>query len=335
MNSFSLGDLAQSFMLQRRGAALKADMNRASDELVTGRISDIKSVLAGNTSYLSEIEKDLKTLEGYGVSTTEAAQFTDAAQFALERVGITVESLSAMHLALAPNALGPVLDQFSEDAKAEMSAIVNALNTTAGGRSLFAGRATDQSALQDAGTILDGLRAATVGVTNTADLKQAAQLWFDDPNGFAAVAYNGSDDALAPVRVGKDETIDFNLTANDQTFQDLLMHISVAVISKDATFNFGDADRRELLQETGQSLFQAQADLTAVRASVGSSQARIDSVATRNATEENALLSAKNALLQVDPYEAATELEAVQFQLQSLYTVTARMSDLSFVNFIR
>ena len=335
MNSFSLGDLAQTFMLQRRGAELKADFSRVTEEVASGQVSDVKSVLRGNTGYLSEIENDLQTLSGYRVATVEAAQFADASQTALELVNSSVERLSSIFFAMPNNAFGAVLDQFSNDAETEMTTIVNALNTTSGGRSVFAGRATDRSALEDVDAILDALRAATATAMTPEELKTQVDQWFSDPLGFATVAYTGTDEALVPFRVGNDETVEVRVTANDAAFRDILKQVSIAVISEDASFGFSTSERQGLLRDSGQGLFQVQTDLTAVRASVGSAQARIDAVSTRNATEENALLMAKGALLQVDPYEAATELEAVQFQLQSLYTVTARMSDMSFVNFIR
>ena len=335
MNSFSLGDLAQTFMLQRRGAELKADFSRVTEEVASGQVSDVKSVLRGNTGYLSEIENDLQTLSGYRVATVEAAQFADASQTALELVNSSVERLSSIFFAMPNNAFGAVLDQFSNDAETEMATIVSALNTTSGGRSVFAGRATDRSALEDVDAILDALRAATATAMTPEELKTQVDQWFSDPLGFATVAYTGTDEALVPFRVGNDETVEVRVTANDAAFRDILKQVSIAVISEDASFGFSTSERQGLLRDSGQGLFQVQTDLTAVRASVGSAQARIDAVSTRNATEENALLMAKGALLQVDPYEAATELEAVQFQLQSLYTVTARMSDMSFVNFIR
>ena len=335
MNSFSLGDLAQTFMLQRRGAELKADFSRVTEEVASGQVSDVKSVLRGNTGYLSEIENDLQTLSGYRVATVEAAQFADASQTALELVNSSVERLSAFFFAMPYNAFGAVLDQFSNDSETEMATIVSALNTTSGGRSVFAGRATDRSALEDVDVILDALRAATATAMTPEELKTQVDQWFSDPLGFATVAYTGTDEALVPFRVGNDETVEVRVTANDAAFRDILKQVSIAVISEDASFGFSTSERQGLLRDSGQGLFQVQTDLTAVRASVGSAQARIDAVSTRNATEENALLIAKGALLQVDPYEAATELEAVQFQLQSLYTVTARMSDMSFVNFIR
>ncbi|MEO1710425.1 MAG: flagellar hook protein, partial [Pseudomonadota bacterium] len=78
MTSFSLGDLAQTYMFQRRGSALKAEMTRLNEELATGQVSDVKAVLAGNVSYLADIENDLRTLDAYSISGNEAAHFTDA-----------------------------------------------------------------------------------------------------------------------------------------------------------------------------------------------------------------------------------------------------------------
>ncbi|WP_108836767.1 flagellin [Tateyamaria sp. Alg231-49] len=335
MNSFSLGDLAHSFMLQRRGAELQAEFSRVTEEVASGQVSDIKSVLAGNTGYLIDIENNLQALTSYAVATVEAAQLADATQAVLELVNTSVEQLNSVLVAMPSSAQGAILDQFSNDAEIEMATIVSALNTTSGGRSVFAGLATDRSALEGVGVILDALRAATATATTPDELKTLAEQWFDDPLGFTAVAYTGTDEALAPFRVGDNETVSVNVTANDSALRDILMNVSVAVISKDEAFGFSTIERQDLLRDSGEGLFQVQTDLTAIRASVGFAQARIDAVSTRNATEENGLLIARAALLQVDPFEAASELEAVQFQLQSLYTVAARMSDMSFVNFIR
>ncbi len=333
MNSFSLGDLAQTFMLQRRGAALKAEMGRLNEEIATGQVSDIKSVLSGNVAYLTDIESDLKSLKGYRVATSEATQFTEAMQTALGRVDDSLGGLGTTLATMPSSAIAPILDQFADEAETELATIVSALNTKSAGRALFAGSSTDQNALADVETILDGLRGAVAGLDNLQDIKDAAALWFDDPAGFAAVAYTGADTDLAPFRLGKGETVSTPWTANDRILRDALKNVAIAAISDE--MYLPDDDRRTLLQDTGGALIASQGKVTTVRANVGNVQARVDALTTRNATEENALLIAKGALVQADPYETATELEAVQFQLQSLYAITARMSEMSFVNFIR
>lgn len=335
MNSVSLGDLAQTFMLQRRGAALKADLARLSEELSTGQVSDIKSVLSGNVSYLTDIENDLKSLQGYGIATSEAVQFSDAMQNALERMGATVGNLGTTLLTKSGGAIGPILDQFSAEAESDLTTLVSSLNTNSAGRSLFSGSATDQPALAEVSDILAGLRAATAGATSAQEIRDAADMWFDDPIGFEATAYTGAPNAIEPFRLAKDETVSLQLTANDTVFRDAIKQVAIAAIAADASFGLSTDERRSLLQDTGAALFNVQGSLTATQANVGSAQARIDELVTRNATEENALLMAKGALVQADPFETATELEAVQFQLQSLYATTARMSELSFLNYIR
>lgn len=335
MKSLSFGDLAQSFTLQRRGAALKAQMTRLNEELVSGRVSDVKSVLAGNVSYLTQIENDLRTIEGFRVATTEAGHFADSMQSALERIQNLSGQFSTDLLSTAKNAVGPVLEQLGDDARAEMASVISALNSSVGGRSLFAGAATDGAALADVDTILDGLRVAVGGLANPDDVFTAAQDWFDDPVGFATTAYLGSATSLAPFRIAEGETVGVTLTAEHEAFRDLFAALGVAALSSDGAVGFDGDAKREALDRVGTLLFQNQADLTALRASVGSAQARVDDFATRHAAELTSLAFAKGALLQADPYETATKLEEVQFQLQSLYTVTARMSDLSLVNFLR
>lgn len=335
MSSLSLGDLAQSFMLQRRGADLKAEMSRLNAELTSGQVSDVKAVLAGNVSYLTDIENDLNTLGGFKIATAEAAQFADATQISLERIYDTTSSLSTAILTASASAVGPVLEQISVDAENDLDAIVSALNTSSGGRSLFAGTATNSAAMSNADTILSALRSATAGAQSPDALIDAADTWFDDPAGFSATMYQGSDQTLAPLRVSDTDTVTMDTTADAEEFRALIRSVALTAIASDPSFGFSGDSIREVFSETGKSLFENQADLTALQANVGSAQERIETIATRNATEETTLAFAKGALLQADPYETATKLEEVQFQLQSLYTVTARMSDLSLVNFIR
>lgn len=83
MTTMSIGDLAQSFMLRNRNASLRQDMLRLTQELSTGQITDMRKALAGNYSYLTEIERSLSVLDGYGVATTEAGIFADTTQTAL------------------------------------------------------------------------------------------------------------------------------------------------------------------------------------------------------------------------------------------------------------
>ena len=90
-----------------------------------------------------------------------------------------------------------------------------------------------------------------------------------------------------------------------------------------------------LAQIAGTSLLQAQSDRTVLAGRLGVVQAVIDQAQTRNSAEESALKLARSDLLSVDSYEATTRMEAAQNQLETLYAVTARLSRLSLVDFLR
>ena len=115
MHSISFGDLAQSFLLQRRGTSLKTEMARLNQELVSGQVSDIKSVLAGNVGYLTQIENDMRTLGGYKIAATEAGHFADSTQSALERIQTLTTDFGTGLLATASSAVAPVLEQMADD----------------------------------------------------------------------------------------------------------------------------------------------------------------------------------------------------------------------------
>ena len=335
MNSFSVGDLAHTYTLQRRSAALKTQMSHLGNELSTGQISDKRAVFSANIDHIMDIEADLKALEGYKVAVTEATQFSQAVQIALERVDTSVGNLATTLFAMSPHATEPVMEQFSAEAEAELTTIVSALNTKLGGRFLFSGKATDRPALADVSNILDGLRDAVVGATTIEEISTRANAWFNSTSGFTSAVYSGDISELSGFRLSKGEVVHVQTTANSQVFRDTIKHIAIAAISSDPALGLDINDQRTLMQDAGKRLFDSRTDLTALRGTIGSAQSRIDVVSTRNSNKESALMMTKAALLSADPFEAATKLEAVQFQLQSLYTVTAKMAEMSFLNYMR
>ncbi len=335
MPSLTIGDLAQSFMLQRRGASLKTEMSRLTEELSTGRVSDVKSVLAGNFSYLTDIERDMKALDSYKVSTTEATQFTGAVENALERVQSITGTLANTLILAGGSSVSSVVDQASNDARADLDALVSTLNADLAGRNLFSGAATNTTPLISDADILDAVRTVVTGQASADSARAAAQVFFNDPAGFEALAYLGSDTALAPFQLSKDTDLALDIRAIDPALKDALMNTALAALADDAAMTLDPDEKKKLMLGAGERLLNAQDQIIALRADVGFAQARIEDMAARNAVERTGLEYAKGALLEADPYETATRLEDVQFQLQSLYSVTVRLSELSLVNFIR
>ncbi len=334
MTAVSLGDLAQSFMLRQRNTSLKQDMNRLTIELATGQVANVRQVLAGNVSYLTDIERKLAVLSGYDVATTEATHFTNSMQTVLGRLDALTQTLSSSLLIAGSTAVGASSGDLAAEARHAFESMVGSLNSNVAGRYLFAGTATDRAPLADSDTILNSLKSAMAGAATPADMMAAAQAWFDAPTGYAAVAYQGSADSLAPFTLSQMERLTLDIRATDPGIGKMLRLAAVSALADDPAFGLTVDAQADLHSMTAQDMLAAQGDITALRANVGSAEARIDRVAARHAAEVTSLNFAKTALLEIDPFESATQLEEVQFQLQSLYSVTVRMSQLNLANFL-
>lgn len=77
MSAVSLGDLARTFLLRRQNAALKADVQRLSTEVVTGVAADVHQKTGGDLSALQAIDGSLTVLAARASATGEAASIAD------------------------------------------------------------------------------------------------------------------------------------------------------------------------------------------------------------------------------------------------------------------
>ena len=334
MTSLSLGDLAHSYMLQRRSVSVRQSLTQLTEELSSGRVSDIRKVLDGNHSYLTDIERSLGVLSGYSVSNAESAQLTGAMQFSLDRAQEITSKLGVDMITAGNGSVAVISGTPSKNAEVQLKGLVSIFNGDIAGRSMFAGTATDQAPLASADTLLAELRSVVAGQSTPAAMMAAAQAWFDDPGGFEALIYLGSTNAIAPFKLSEREQVSVDIRADNPAFRTVLRHTAMAALAQDSGLGLSLEEQSEMFMMTGLGLQSSQDQLTAVRSGLGFAEARIETVASRNAAEQTSLEFARTALLAADPFETATKLEEVQFQLQSLYAVTARTSQLSLVNFL-
>ena len=334
MSTSSVGDLSLSYMSRQRNNAIKQDIARLTEELTTGQTADVRNEVVGNYSFLSDLEHKTDMLRGYEIATTEATQFTGAMQLALEEFGQQVGTLSSALVSAGISPSDSSAQELATQAKDVFGGLISTLNTSSAGRQLFSGNTTNQRPMVDADTILADLTAAISSATTPADMVTQATTWFDDPAGFLASAYQGSADPTASFTLSERQNVDLDVRASDPSFFAGLRGAAVAALATDPVFALTTTDQAELFGLMSNELLQGESGVITLQSRVGFAEARIEAIATRNAAEVTSLQLARNAMLEVDPFEAATKLEEAQFQLQSLYSVTVRMSQLSLVNFL-
>ncbi|WP_299414045.1 flagellin [uncultured Sulfitobacter sp.] len=330
----STGDLAQSYSMQSRNAALKQDIQRLTLEISSGKLADVRQAVGGNTAYINDLERSLTKLDGFGLAAREAGQFAGGVQTVLSQIGALGTSFRNTLLTSSNSALGETSTRILSEANETFTSVVNAMNTSVGGRTILGGTATDSAPLAPPADILAALTTAVTGAGSVDDILAAADSWFNDPAGFSSIGYQGSTSSLAPIALSDDDNATFDLRADDPVFRDTLRNLAVVAIASDPGLGLTQTQQNELFQKVTDPILGAEEGLIQLQAKVGFSESRVEAIKVRQESERTSLELARSDLLSADPFQTATELEQVQFQLQSLYAITSRMSQLSLVNYL-
>ena len=211
------------------------------------------------------------------------------------------------------------------------------MNAQIGGRALFAGAATDSPALADADTILSALTEVTATAADAAEAADRVDDWFAPGGDFdtSGLGYVGSATRMSGFRVADGTRADIHIRADDPAIRETLKGLALAALVKDGPFNGNVEQRSDLARIAGGQLLSSQSAFIAARAEVGTAQATIENATTQNAAERTALSISRNEITSIDPYQTAVELREVEVQLETLYSMTARLSRLSLVNYLR
>lgn len=335
MDAPRFGDLAQSVLLRRHAAQLKADLAARSQEVATGRADDISARLGGDTARLATIERDLALMEPLRQLQAEATTRSAAMQGALGRVQSQIEPLS-MTLIDAANSTQPTpIATAGAAARRAFDDAASALNAAAGGRALFAGARVSGPALAAPDAMLAALRGAIGAETDAGAIAGIVRDWFGPGGGFEETGYLGATRPVAEIPLGQGETATLDLRADDPALRRPLAATALAALATDPALNLPQATSRALFGMAGADLLAARDPLTGLRAALGAEEARIEQAGARLQSARTGAELARSALIGVDPYEAATRVEALGQQLESLYAVTSRLSRLTLLEQLR
>ncbi len=331
----TIGDLAQGFALRQQSSVLKQQMMRLTAELASGTTSDVTRHLAGDFTSLADIRHRLVVLDSHASAATQGRNDSGAMQTTLSRFQERAQSLGESTLAFAMSPGAALHPTVANEARNALGDMLSALNVSIAGRSLFAGDALNEAAVARQQDVMAAIRSAAAGATDAATLTTAMDDFFDSPGGgFDTTVYLGSGAPRAAYPLGEGESVILDLRADDPVFRSTLKQVAIAALMDDPAIALSSSDQVLLARQTGEALFASQDRITAIRADLGFAESRIDRAASRISAETAGLNMLHGDLLGIDPFDAASELDAVQTRLETLYTLTARMSRLNLVNFL-
>ena len=331
------GDLARTMPLASRGVQARADLSRLSNELTTGRRTDVAAGARGDLRPLAGVERSIAMLGRHEAAALSAQGRMEVMQTVLDGMQKSSQR-AASDLLLASDSVASVSFAQAEDlSRSALGSALSALGTRFGGVHVFSGAATDTPALPGMEDMLTALRAdPDVGAAaDPAALRAAVQAWFAPAGGLdAGWPLDGSDEA-AVLSIAPGETLTVEARAADPAIRSTLADLALGVLASEAGSPFDDAGRREALGAAAQGLFGDEAGLAVMRGRLGAAEGQSERALVRVRAESDTLEIARGKMVEVDRYETATQLQAAQAGVETLYLVTARLSSLSLTNYLR
>ncbi len=331
----SIGDMSLQFATMRQTTQIKTRLGVLTNEMSTGVVGDLTAHLGGDSSRLSDIDHRLGLIAGYGSTAQETAQLLATMQTTLQGIDSTRSALSTQLVSLHSSASAAQIDTAVGASLVAFDSMTRAFNTRFSDRSLFAGTATDTSPLAEPDAMIAAIRVAVAGSLTAADVQTAINTWFDSPTGgFATMGYLGDTNAAPSRRIDPDTNISIEGRADDPALRNLLKAAAMAAIAGDPGLALSDHDKGQLIRDAGQQLLTGAQPLVNVQARLGLAEATVEESTVRQSAQKTAYGIMRNDLVSADPYDTATALQQVQQQLEMHYTLTARLSRISLVEYL-
>lgn len=336
MRAGPLPDLAAHLRQQRDAGQLRMELERASRELSSGKLEDPLRTPGADPARLYAIEaaqaRARREADGVGVAQGRL----DAAQTVLGGLEGLADKLGVdLQAALARGDMTSAR-LHAAGAKDAFHAAVAGLNTRFGGRTLFAGAAVDGPAMAPAEDILDDVRALVNGAADADDAVAQVEAYFEAPGGgFETSAYAGSTDDAPLATVDGSDAVEISRRADDPEIRTLLKGLALAAAATDAGYSGPAGAVPGILEEAAAVTVASREAIVDSRARLGLSEARLQEAGERLTARTNALDLAWNKATTRDPYEAATEFQELEQQLQRVFAVTSRMAQLNLTDFLR
>ena len=329
-------DLLSFTRRNRTTTDIKARLDIAAQEAVTGRKADLTEATNGRVGNAHLLNKALNDIEQStrinSLSSTRIdliSQGISGARAALD--GIDTKAIIALNTTNSPG-----IDTIADEAEANLRSVFTALNVKHGTRSLFSGDAPDQAPYAGADALLDDIRNIVTTAGSPADIETALNTYFDDPaGGFQTNIYTGGAGQSSPLHIGNGQTINLDVRGDNDTIKDVLRGLAVLATASNAGYAADSAEFADIFNSGITAIATGTTKLITLEANLGIHAETLNKADERNQFEALSLTAAYQAITGRDQFEAVAELTQLEVQLEGSYVITARLSDLTLTNFLR
>lgn len=330
-------------------ARVQTQLAQAQKELSTGRHADAGLTLGADTGKAISFRNNINFFEAVLGTNGSVATRMDTAQIGLQSISDNAQAfLAALVNAKTSTAAAGVA---VVDAQARFKSFISDLNTSVDGQFVFAGTNSDVKPMDDyfavpasaAKQTFDAAFLAKFGFdqqsSNVASIPASAMRDFLDnefADTFAAANWQSAWSAASPSnvmsRISATQIVQTSVNSNDQAFRKIasaFVAVGVAGFEK-----MNDAAKSAVLDRAIAQLGEGLADISTLQSTVGVAQERLSKASDILTLQKNLSVASLDKLEGVDPAEAATRISALMTQLETAFTLTKRLNDLSLLKYL-
>ncbi|RDJ27433.1 flagellar hook-associated family protein [Bosea caraganae] len=351
-----VSSLALSSSLRGNLMRSQAGLAEANKEMVTGRYADVGLSIGVRTGQTVGLRNQHDRIESIITTNGIVAGRVDVTQKATDGLLDTAQEFLSTLISVRDGDNGPEV-LFSQ-AKNNLQGLIGALNNSAGGQYIFAGIDTQNKPVTDYfdpgaanKQAIDDAFFATFGITQndpaaanitpadmSAFLQGAFADEFADPAGPPPATqgwqnWSGASNQNVSSRISTTEVVEVSTNANEQHFRDAAKAYAMAIDL--GSTNLNQNTFRAIVDEAIDTINKAIQGLVSDKAQLGTSEERISASTQRLTIQRDIMAKQVSGFEGVDSIEASTRVTQLQTQLDTALALTARMQQLSILNWMR
>lgn len=346
MKASSISTFAINQAMRYQMMRLQVDLARNDKELSSGRVADRGLALGVRTGFSVALSRDVDRLENIKASNGLVQLRLTATQESLGTANGAAQSFLATTTTALTDTVKPSI--VAQEARSLLNTLHATMNAQVDGAYVFAGTNTDVQPLADftdpASTARQDFEAffqasfgfgtsdpQTAAITG-AEMTQFIGDYAAHLEGAGWLEWSTASDETVVSRVSLNETIETSVSANEVSIRRLAAATGATLAMIELPL--GNEAENALLASVVAITGDASAEVTEIQARIGIVEGRVAASNGRIDTQIDMFKKSQLDLTGVDPYEASTRITALLTQIEISYSMTARMQQLTLLNYM-
>ena len=344
VSNLSIQNSMRLTILQAQNELLKSQT-----EVSTGQYADTGSELGSRTSMSLDLTRESLRLQSLVSTNATSTQRLESSQEAMTVMSTASQSLMDSLVALKGSNDDSNLQVATQSAANAFDSFLSMANTSVSGEYLFSGINTDVQPLVDAETFMtdfeatfqghfgfastDDVQVATIDATQMEDfLTNIVEPMFMDAGGTWETDWSTATDDVMMSRISQSETVQTSTTVNSTGMRSLAY---AAVVSQGLLgLNLQEDVRSVVSNNAIEATGRATSGIDRERTQLGLSQERVEATNESLEIQQDIIENNFTSMVEVDAYEASTRVNNLLSLVEASYTLTAKIQQLSLVNYL-